>query len=249
MSIKKHHVKSKLAVAYQLIHTPEIADHIPETELLTSDSFKRMIKKHDMVYLKPDTGRKSRGVLRVERLKGNRFKIRYGSHIKYVNPKGLWTIVYHLTKDKKYLIQQAINSVTKDQRHFDLRCHVLRIHGQWEIGGICGRLGAPGSVVTTSHSGGTPTLIDTLFTRHLQYSSTKTSKMIQQLEECALKTVNRVSQMYPNLKEFAVDMGIDPEQRIWIYEVNIEPLITGNFKMLPDKSLYRKIKVMMEIAR
>lgn len=144
MSIKKHHVKSKLAVAYQLIHTPKVSVHIPETELLYKKSFKRMIKKYDKVYLKPDRGRMSKGVMRVERLKGNRFEIRYGSHTKHVNHKDIWTKVDHLTKDKRYIIQQAIDSVTKDRRHFDLRCHLIRIRGKWKVCGICGRLGGAG---------------------------------------------------------------------------------------------------------
>lgn len=73
--------------------------------------------------------------------------------------------------------------------------------------------------------------------------------MIQKLEECAIQAVNNVSRMYPNLKEFAVDMGIDTKSRIWIYEVNIEPLIRANFGMLPDRTLYRKIKKMRKLAK
>jgi glutathione synthase/RimK-type ligase-like ATP-grasp enzyme len=249
MSIKKHQVKSKLAVAYQLMHTPEVEGHIPETELLYENSFKRMMKKHGKVYIKPDRGRKSRGVMQVERLKDNRFKIRQGSDMEYVDSHELWTKIKDLTRDRRYLIQQAIDSVTKDRRHFDLRCHVLRINGKWKIGGICGRLGKRGSVVTTSHAGGTPTLIKTLFTRHLRYSRRETSDMIQKVEKCVVKTVNNVSRMYPNLKEYAVDIGIDPKKRIWIYEVNIEPLIRGNFKLLPDKALYRRIRYMRKTAK
>jgi glutathione synthase/RimK-type ligase-like ATP-grasp enzyme len=249
MSIKKHQVKSKLAVAYQLMHTPEVEGHIPETELLYENSFKRMMKKHGKVYIKPDRGRKSRGVMQVERLKDNRFKIRQGSDMEYVDSHELWTKIKDLTRDRRYLIQQAIDSVTKDRRHFDLRCHVLRINGKWKIGGICGRLGKRGSVVTTSHAGGTPTLIKTLFTRHLRYSRRETSDMIQKVEKCVVKTVNNVSRMYPNLKEYAVDIGIDPKKRIWIYEVNIEPLIRGNFKLLPDKTLYRRIRYMRKTAK
>ncbi|WP_188646061.1 YheC/YheD family protein [Marinithermofilum abyssi] len=249
MSIKKHHVKSKLAVAYQLLHTPEVSVHIPETELFYKKSFKQMIKKHSKVYLKPDRGRKSRGVLRVERLKGNRFKIRSGSRSKYVNHKYIWTKVNHMIKDKRYIIQQAIDSVTKDGRHFDLRCHLVRIHGKWKVCGICGRLGERGSVVTTSHLGGTPTSVEKLFFRHLNYSRRKKEKMIKILEKCAVEAVNNVSRMYPNLKEFAVDMGIDTKSRVWIYEVNIEPLTKGNFGKLPDRTLYRKIKKMRKMAR
>lgn len=176
MSIKKHHVKSKLAVAYQLIHTPGIAAHIPETELLYESSFKRMIKKHRKLYLKPDRGRKSKGVVRIERLTEKRFKIRYGTRKKVTDYKDLWTKVKRLTENRRYVIQQAIDSVTKDRRHFDLRCHLVRIRGKWQVGGICGRLGEPGSVVTTSHSGGTPLPVDKLFSRHLNYSKKKKRK-------------------------------------------------------------------------
>ncbi|PTX60237.1 YheC/D-like protein [Melghirimyces profundicolus] len=249
MSIKKHHVKSKLAVVYQLIHTPGVADYIPETELLNKSSLQRMIQKYEKVYLKPDRGRKSKGVIRVERLKGNRFKIRYGSLQKYADKKDIWKKTDRLTKGKRYIVQQAIESVTKDRRHFDLRCHLVRIQGQWKVGGICGRLGEPGSIVTTYHSGGTPTPLNTLLTRHLNYSGRKKENMIRRLKECAIQAVHHVSKMYPNLKEFAVDMGIDPKRRIWIYEVNIEPLIRANFKKLPDKTVYRKIKKVRKIAR
>lgn len=249
MSIKKHHVKSKLAVAYQLIHTPQVSPHIPAKELLYKEPFQRMIKKYGKVYLKPDRGRKSRGVIRVEKLKDDRYKIRYGSRQEYVNQKSVWKRIDELTKDRRYIIQQAINSVTRDRRHFDLRCHVLRIRGEWRVGGICGRVGERGSVVTTSHLGGTPTSLEKLFNRHLKYSKKEKEKMIHRLEKCATQAVNHVSRMYPNLKEFAVDMAIDTKGKIWIYEVNLEPLIKGNFGLLPNKSLYRKIKRMRKIAR
>jgi hypothetical protein len=249
MSIKRHHVKSKLAVCYQLSHTPEVAGHIPDTELLYESSFKRMMKKHVKVYLKPDRGRKSRGVMQIERLTDKRFKIRQMSNTEYVESKEIWAKINNMTRNRKYLIQQAVDSVTKDRRHFDLRCHALRINGKWKVGGICGRLGKQGSVVTTSHAGGTPTLVKTLFTRHLRYSRRETSEMILTVEKCVIKTVNTVSRMYPNLKEFAVDIGIDPQKRIWIYEVNIEPLIRGNFKLLPNKTLYRRIRHMRRTAK
>jgi len=249
MAIEIHHVKSKLAVAYQLIHTPRISRHIPDTELLRESAFYRMIRRHDKIYLKPDQGRKSRGVIRIERVKNDSFKIRQGTDVNYVDAKDIWSIVKKMTEDNKYIIQRAVDSVTKDGRPFDLRCHSLRVRGHWKVGGICGRLGERGSVVTTSHYGGTPTLLDTLFKRHLGYTYKERTELNRRLERCVVKTVRQVSQMYPNLYEFAVDIGIDRHRRIWIYEVNIEPLIRGNFKMLPDRTLYRKIKRMRRIAR
>ncbi|RKP56217.1 hypothetical protein D7Z26_06145 [Cohnella endophytica] len=249
MAIEVHHVKSKLAVAYQLIHTPGVSRHIPDTELLRESTFYKMIRKHDIVYLKPDRGRKSRGVIRIEKLKKDLFILREGTEKTYVRSEDLWAKVKGMTEDSKYIIQRAVNSVTKDGRPFDLRCHSLRVNGRWKVGGICGRLGEKGSIVTTSHYGGTPTLLATLFKRHLGLTYKERTKLNRKLERCVVKTVRQVSHMFPNLYEFAVDIGIDPHNRIWIYEVNIEPLIRGNFKLLPDQTLYRKIKRMREIAR
>jgi hypothetical protein len=249
LAIEKHHVKSKLAVAYQLIHTPRVSRHIPETELLRESAFYRMIKKHDKIYLKPDQGRKSRGVIRIERLKNDSFKLRQGTGVNYVRYKDIWANVNSMTEGNRYIIQRAVDSMTKDGRPFDLRCHTLRVRGHWKVGGICGRLGEHGSIVTTSHYGGTPTLLDTLFKRHLRYTYKERTKLNRELERCVVNTVRQVSRMYPNLEEFAVDIGIDRHKRIWIYEVNIEPLIRGNFKMLPDRTLYRKIKRMRRIAK
>jgi DNA-directed RNA polymerase beta' subunit len=121
MPIERHHVKSKLAVAYQLSHLPETASHIPDTELLGKSSLKRMTKKYDKVYLKPDRGRKSRGVVRIERMKNGEFKLRQETQTKVVKADVLWPAVEKLTGDTKYLIQQAVNSVTKDLRHFSFR--------------------------------------------------------------------------------------------------------------------------------
>jgi hypothetical protein len=249
MTIGAHHVKSKLAVAYQLMHTPEVSGHIPDTDLLRESAFHRMIKKYDKVYLKPDRGRKSRGVIRIEKWKDDLFKFRQGTSLAYVDSKDLWTKVKEITEDNRYVIQRAVDSVTKDGRHFDLRCHALRVNGKWKVGGICGRLGEKGSIVTTSHLGGTPTLLNTLFTRHLKYTGKEKKEMNRRLETCVVKTVRQVSRMYPNLYEFAVDIGIDRRKRIWIYEVNNEPLTRGNFMKLPDLTLYRKIQRLRKSAR
>ncbi len=249
MPIEIHHVKSKLAVAYQLSHLRELAGHIPDTELLRESSLKRMTKKYDKVYLKPDQGRKSRGVIRIERWKNDEYKLRQETETTYVKSQDLWKTVEKLTSGTKYIIQKAVNSVTKDGRHFDLRCHALRINGVWKVGGICGRLGKRGSIVTTSHSGGTPTMLRTLFTRHLHYTARERERMVRRLNKVIINAVSHVSRMYPNLKEFAVDIGIDTRNRIWIFEVNIEPLIRGNFKMLPDQTLYRRIKRMRRLAK
>jgi len=86
------------------------------------------------------------------------------------------------------------------------------INGVREVGGICGRLGERRSFITTSHSGGTPTLLETLFTRHLKYTSQERAQMVRRLNKVIIHTVSNVSRIYPNLREFAVDIMVDEFQ-------------------------------------
>src|SRR6478609_7248349 len=111
MSIERHHVKSKLAVAYQLSHLPETAGHIPDTELFRESSLRRMMAKYDKVYLKPDRGRKSKGIIRIERLKDDEYKLRQETRTTYVKFDDLYREVEKLTGDQRYLVQKAVNSV------------------------------------------------------------------------------------------------------------------------------------------
>lgn len=253
MAIEKHHVKSKLAVAYVIENTPVVKEYLPETSLLFPVSFKGMLMNHDRVYLKPDGGHKSKGIIRIDHTQEGNYLLRIARSEKQPvtcsNVSQLWSEVHSLTRGKKYIIQQGIESVTKSNRHFDLRCHALRVDGEWIVGGICGRLGSEGNIITTSHEGGIPTSIESLFKDHLHYSYDGSKKMLTRLNDCILKTVKVVSPMYPHHKEFAVDIGIDEDKQIWIFEVNIEPLIRGNFKLLPDKTLYHRIRKLREYAK
>jgi hypothetical protein len=68
MPIGRHQVKSKSIVAYVLQCHPETKVYLPATEILDEVTFKHMVQKYEKVYLKPDQGRKSRGIVRMEKV-------------------------------------------------------------------------------------------------------------------------------------------------------------------------------------
>ncbi len=251
MPITRSQVKSKTMVAYILQSHDKSNIYLPDIEVLNKRTFEEILEKHKTVYLKPDRGRKSEGIIRIYRNEGFYLlrKSKEELEYKFDSQPSLWSSVRKLTSHTRYVIQQGINSVTKDNRYFDLRCHALRIHGEWVIGGICARLGSPGNIVTTSHIGGTPILLDSLFTDFLGYSKEDQDQVMEILQDCILNAVNVVSPVYPRNWEFAVDIGLDTDKRVWIYEVNNEPLIRGNFKLLTDKKLYEKIRYLRTIAK
>ncbi|MBO1004496.1 YheC/YheD family protein [Pseudogracilibacillus auburnensis] len=252
MPIGRHQVKSKSTVAYVLQCHSETNIYLPITEILSKRTFSNMIQKNKKLYIKPDQGRKSRGIIRVERADSNSYLLRTSNEVnqqEFNHLTPLWSEIRKLTSGRRYIVQQEINSMTKDSRYFDLRCHALRVHGEWIVGGICARVGAAGNIVTTSHIGGTPTPLETLFTQLLDYNEEEQTQVIKRLHDCTLQAVKVVSPIYPRNWEFAVDVGLDKDKQVWIYEVNNEPLIRGNFNLLPDKTLYKRIKFLREIAK
>ncbi|GAB7387595.1 hypothetical protein BSNK01_14320 [Bacillaceae bacterium] len=66
MPIKNYQIKSKATAAYLLQCDPETRMYLPATEILDQSTFRYMVQKYDTVYLKPDRGRKSMGIIRVD---------------------------------------------------------------------------------------------------------------------------------------------------------------------------------------
>lgn len=252
MPIGRHQVKSKSTVAYVLHCNSETNIYLPATEILSERTLSNMIQKYNKLYLKPDRGRKSRGIIRVERTGPSSYLLRRSNEVEqqeFNDFTSLWSEVRKLASYRRYIVQQGINSKTEDSRYFDLRCHALRVNGEWVVGGICARVGALGNIVTTSHIGGTPTTLETLFTQLLDYNEEEQAQVTERLHDCILKAVKTVSPIYPRNYEFAVDIGLDKEKQVWIYEVNNEPLIRGNFKILSDKTLYKRIMSLRKKAK
>lgn len=243
-SINKIHIKSKLSVAYLLTNTPNTLDHIPATQLLGKGSFNRMLNDFPIVYIKSDAGSKGKGIIRVDRLGSELFVIRNSKDTVECNTQqAAWKIVNGLTRGKKYIIQQGINSVSVNNSHFDLRVHMMRVNGKWSPLGMCGKLAAPGKIVTNWWRGGKILPVDVLFTDELGYSPETKDTVLKNIEEFSIQTAEAVGKMYPSNFEFGLDIGIDQDQKLWLFEANINPQI----KDLYDKTTYNTIRMLRKI--
>lgn len=243
-SINRRHIKSKLGVAYLLTNTTNTSDHIPATQLLSKGSFKKILKDFPIVYLKSDAGSKGKGIIRVDRLENELFVIRNSEYTMECNTENsAWKVANDLTRGKKYIIQQGINSVTLDNSHFDLRVHIMRVDNKWSIIGMCGKLAAPGKIVTNWWRGGKILPVDVLFTNELRYSPETKDRLLKNIEELSVQTAEAVGNMYPSNFEFGLDVGIDQDQKLWLFEVNINPQIGD----LYDKTTFNKIRMLRKM--
>lgn len=218
-------VTSKLDNALLLRQHSRTSRHIPDTKLLTQIHLQTMLDTFPFVYLKPNDSAQGKGILRIDRHE-EEYTLRsrdtndVSQHDTFTD---LWKKIHHLKRKRMYLIQQGIQSITTNERPFDIRVHLARIQGNWIIAGIVARLANKESIVTNAYSGGISKHVHTLLEKDLGLPPTQSAEVIQQLTSLSLVATQITSKMYPKWAEFGLDIGLDTNMHPWIYEINITP--------------------------
>jgi len=217
-------IGSKWAVHKLLLSHRDIAPHLPETHLLNSGKvLLSMIKKHHEVYLKPPSGCKGRGIMRVSRKKGAYLLKTYQSN-SYLCRSA--QEVLQKTRGRMNctmpIAQQSIR-LPGNGKHIDFRVLVQKDRfNQWSLTGIAARIGVDGQITTNLHAGGKAqdaqtSLLDRGFTPEQIVS------INNKLEELALKIAVIIDSKYRTLGELGLDFLVDKKGKVWFLEANPRP--------------------------
>ncbi|TCP69438.1 YheC/YheD family protein [Baia soyae] len=222
-------VISKISNSHLLKKNPLLAKNIPDTQVLTLRSLHEMLDKYKMLYIKPTNSCQGKGIIRIERHRPHRVTLMASDNgHTFTAPLHAQKIFRHIQKlrmDRPYLIQQGIDSLTKNHNLFDLRVHLVRWKEKWRIAGIAGRIASEHLIVTNYQHGVEYKPIMNLLKNDLDYLPPKAKKTVEKIHTLSLQAIQIISHTYPKWNEFGIDMGIAQNGRIWIYEVNIHPSI------------------------
>ncbi|OEG00062.1 hypothetical protein BHF71_06345 [Vulcanibacillus modesticaldus] len=210
-----------------LVQEPDTVKYIPETYMKPSFSiFKDMLKRHSIVYLKPANGSLGLGIYKVNR-KSNSYLIQYrvGSKNFAVSFKKITSAYKYIFQHKKpqyYLIQQGINLIKYHQNPVDFR---IQLHkdslNQWQVIAIGAKVAGKGSVTTHLRTGGK--MIDSLNYLEKVYGN-NTYKILREINNMAILIARTVEEKLGSpVGELGLDVGIDTNNRIWLFEVNSKP--------------------------
>ncbi|WP_051271553.1 YheC/YheD family protein [Shimazuella kribbensis] len=221
---------NKWSVHEWLSREEETRHYIPETVLSPSvQTLQAMLDKYEMVYLKPTRGSLGLGIFRItySPKKGYYCRFHGGERNILHRFSTLESLLAHyFRKDnqrfKGYLAQQGIRLLRAQNRPVDFRVHVHKDStDQWKVIGIGTKLAGIGSVTTHVRTGGILLPTQQLFDKHFGHQSLQ---MMQSLKETAI-TMSKVLEENAEglLGEIGMDMGIDQENRIWLFECNAKP--------------------------
>lgn len=237
------HVKSKLQEDYHIpwfnpgffdkwtIHqllegNEEIRHFLPESYLEPKHAdIQELLYKYQHLYFKPSKGSLGLGIQQIIKPKNEdcyycRFRTKDDNRLRRYTtlnrllsrqfPKGLQNI----------LVQQGINLLTWQDKQIDFRVHTNKNQkGEWISSAIAAKIAGSGSVTTHVANGGKVLSMQQLISELGQDSS-----LLERLKNVAIEISKALDdQIDGNLGEIGFDLGVDQNQRIWLFEANSKP--------------------------
>lgn len=206
----------------------EANQHVPEASNNPSpDKIKEMLEKHRFVYLKPTDGSLGIGIYRLTYHPKRGYFARFRRHGKNVlfrfnNISGLFRLLTAHSRMRNYVVQQGIRLIELDSCPIDFRFHLHKDgNNEWVVAGIGAKKAGKGSVTTHVKNGGqvmTPEqVLDRVF-------GAKAQTILKETKEVAIKLATAIERNSQHtLGELGLDIGIDQNERIWMFEANSKP--------------------------
>ncbi len=209
-----------------------IKKYLPETNALLSEKdLVYMLKRHKAVYLKPADDRLGSGIIRVAKqhsLKlytmhyyaaGNELA-KYNTH----NVQRLWKKIRQQMIRSPYIVQQAVNLATVSSCPFDFRVLVQKNRqGLWKISGLGIRVAGHSEGITTHvPRGGRIDNPQSVLPQ--AFPSQNPALTTRRVKRLCLAVAKKLEQQYRHLGEMSIDVGLDRNGRLWIFEANAKPM-------------------------
>lgn len=209
---------------FRLLSDSAVTGLLPETKPFDSCRvLQEMSRKFPILYIKPSGGSLGIGIIRIEK-KPDGYRLLYRlnnrNHVwNYRRMSELYNHVKKICANKYYIIQQGINLRQVFGSPTDFRVHLHKnAAGRWECTAIGGKVAGNGSITTHVHSGGKimdPEDILLFWENSMAYVK---------LEENAILVAEELEKKSGEVfGELGMDMGVDTEDNIWLFEVNSKP--------------------------
>jgi hypothetical protein len=196
---------------------------IPTQSISQVDDVISFIKKYTRLVIKPHSGSKGRSIFFITLLEDHTIRCLTGLDVEDYTWEEFTVFIRRLIKQQKYLIQPFIECKTKAGLTYDFRLHVQKgAAGKWAINLIYPRISGNDKLTSNISSGGYRGELIPFLAEEFgeEYFNIK-----QLLEYFAVSFATHFESLYKHrsFDELGIDVAIDQQQRLWIYEVNWRP--------------------------
>ncbi|WP_339060148.1 YheC/YheD family protein [Tepidibacillus marianensis] len=214
---------------HQLLSTDQqIKKYFPETysnpQLRTLEY---MLNQYPLIYLKPSGGSLGLGIYKVKR-ENQHYLLSYryqntNKILPFRNLANLHKAVFKNThKISNYLIQQGIPLIKYNDSPVDFRVHLHKNKkNEWQVVATGAKAAGKGSVTTHIRTGGK--LLDAKQFIQMKFQS-QANTIIEKMTHSAIEIAKVAEEKIGTpIGELGLDMGIDQQAQIWLFEMNSKP--------------------------
>lgn len=202
---------------------PELRHCLPRTERADRTTFHTMMRTYDSLILKPVDGSLGAGIMHVEKVSKNSWRVEFQMKRKQWETKTFQheipDVILKAFEARPYLIQEKILLATHEGRPFDLRVVVQRDHtGEWVLAGIlCKVSPRTDQFITNISQGGDSLSFDEVLTNHPDLPLGQTRDVI---EKTALQLVRHIDKYANHIADIAFDLALDASGHVYFIESN-----------------------------
>ncbi|WP_322903145.1 YheC/YheD family protein [Paenibacillus sp. SGZ-1009] len=193
---------------------------IPFYESNRADDVLSFIDQHHNTVLKPDTGSHGQHIFNIKR-QAEGYEVYDQSYLHTLGANELRQLV-GMTIGQGYILQRFVESSTSEGHPFHLRVHVMKkADRSWEVVFIQPYVAVSTYRKVTNHEQTLRLSTKWSWLLHTQYGQQPGDALDSTIRELAATIATYVEPLLKRrFPEIAIDLGIDKQQNIWLFEAN-----------------------------
>ncbi len=216
---------------YRMLEKDSLVNrYVPESIMSpTAEQIKDLLERHSLIYYKPNSGSLGNGIYRLSRIPKSGYYARYrkssrNALLRFNSFNSLMQMLQarHGRALRGYVAQQGIRLIEIDGCPIDFRFHMHKNgRNQWVVVGIGAKKAGKGSVTTHLKNGGSLLTPDQALARSF---GPRADEVLRNAKNVAITLAQAIESHHQHLiGEIGFDIGIDMDEKIWMFEANAKP--------------------------
>ncbi|MBM7648228.1 UDP-N-acetylmuramoyl-tripeptide--D-alanyl-D-alanine ligase [Bacillus ectoiniformans] len=222
-----HSIGNKWSVQRRLTEAKEFDQYLlPTEEVKDFATVLTYLQKYEKAIFKPKNGRKGQSIHLLECLADNQYLVKKDDLDSVYTKDQFQQLIKDSINREPFLIQPYIESVTKSGAAFDFRLHLQKDgNGKWVVTTIYPRIAPEGSIISNINNGGYTNYLEPFLKQEYGDDAFNMKRTLEHFSLSLAEHLDQLQYQYyeERLDELGFDVGVDKNQRLWVYEVNWRP--------------------------